>query len=190
MAGMGIIGIELVGYPLRVGGRHEGAERGEVLVHLLAPVALHGNVDHALALHFLLVLQWPHPSPLPSSGSGRRCRGHSKCRRGILTGAATRAPHGRRHRQRAGSRLLQELWRRAPGHVPAAASATTDLDHALHSTKKQATPRPSCCHGTTPKATALLGKHHGLQCHPFRVSPLKKPLPAAAAACRVQTRAS
>ena len=56
-----------------VGLRHEGAERGEVLVHLAAAVALDGNVGHPLALGVLAVLAAPRPPPpLPPRRRGRR----------------------------------------------------------------------------------------------------------------------
>jgi hypothetical protein len=72
-------------YPLRVGGRHDGAEHGEVLVHLPPPVALHGNVVAPLALHLLRVLhRLRAPSPPP-----RR-------RRGRLAASSRRGRHRRR----------------------------------------------------------------------------------------------
>jgi hypothetical protein len=52
-----------IAYPVDVGVRHERAERGEVLVHLAAAVALDGDVGHPLALGVLGVLGAPLPSP-------------------------------------------------------------------------------------------------------------------------------
>lgn len=51
-------------YPLRVGRGHQGAEGGEVVVHLAAAIPLHRDMSHPLALHLLLVLQALAPPPL------------------------------------------------------------------------------------------------------------------------------
>ena len=53
--------------PLRVRGRHEGAEHGEVLVHLFPPVTLHSDVSHPLVLHLFLALHSLGALPLPPS---------------------------------------------------------------------------------------------------------------------------
>lgn len=39
-------------YTLDVGRRHQGTERGKVVVHEAASVAFYGDVSHALAFNF------------------------------------------------------------------------------------------------------------------------------------------
>jgi hypothetical protein len=153
-------------YPLGVDGRHERAERGEILVHLLAAVALDGNVGHPLALRLLLVLDRPGPPPLPPL---RRWRARNRRLGLLLVKAGARAFHGC-HQRRAGCRNavealdpMQQHRRRARCRVPAAAGAS-DLHRPLRSTK-YAMPRPSCHGATTEATTALLGQQQGLQCH-------------------------
>ena len=90
-------------YPSRVGGRHEGVQRGEVLVHLPPPVALHGDVVLAVALGLHQApprrLGDGGPSPPPRPPGAR--------------GLIHQPPRGRRrHRRR----------RRRHGANPAAAS--------------------------------------------------------------------
>jgi len=57
-------------YPLNIGGGHEGLEDVEMVIHLPSPVAFYGNVGHALALYFFLVLGRPWPLALSSFPAG------------------------------------------------------------------------------------------------------------------------
>lgn len=50
-------------YSLNIRFRHERAQDGEVLIHLLAAVSLDGNVRHSLSLGFFLVLAHLGPPP-------------------------------------------------------------------------------------------------------------------------------
>jgi hypothetical protein len=53
---------------LDVGGRHERSEDVEVVIHLLAPVALDGDVRHALALRMILAILGGGAPALPVLG--------------------------------------------------------------------------------------------------------------------------
>ncbi len=58
-------------YPLHIRRRHHRPKHGEIVVHLLPPIAFHSNVCHSLILHFFLVLG--------SSGAPSFSLAHCRC---------------------------------------------------------------------------------------------------------------